>query len=83
MISGKSIYTLKELDSMIQIGTVTGNRIKHLYQQQDNSTEMYDAPPIVNNTLSIVKNVIHQEEDEDQGSIFPEGEDDPDAIDIN
>ncbi len=44
---------------------------------------MYDVPPIVNDTLSIVENVIHQEEDKDQGSIFPERGDDPDAMDIN
>ncbi len=31
----------------------------------------------------MVENVIHQEEDKDQGSIFSEGGDDPDAMDID
>ncbi len=38
---------------------------------------MYDAPPIVNDTLSIVEDAIYREEEEDQGVIFPEGGDDP------
>ncbi len=31
VIPGKGTYTLEELDSTVQTGTITGNRIKHLY----------------------------------------------------
>ncbi len=34
-------------------------------------------------TLSRMEEAIHQEEDEDQGVIFPEGGDDLDAIDVD
>ncbi len=44
---------------------------------------MYDVPLIVNNTLSMVEDAIYWEEEEDQGVIFPEGGDDPDAMDID
>ncbi len=44
---------------------------------------MYDVPPVVNDTLSRVEDVIHQEKDKDQGVIFPERGNNPDAIDIN
>ncbi len=30
VISEKGIYTLKELDGIVQTGTITGNRIKYL-----------------------------------------------------
>ncbi len=83
MILEKGIYTLKELNSTVQIGTIAGNRIKHFLQWQENFTSIYDAALIANDTLNIVEDAIYWEEDEDQGAIFPERGDDPDAIDIN
>ncbi len=82
-ILDKGTYTLKELDSTVQIGTITSNRIKHLHQQQGNFTKTYDVPSVINGTLSRIEEVIHQEEDEDQGVIFPKGGDDLDTIDID
>ncbi len=82
-IPGRGTYTLEELDSTVRTGTISGNRIKYFCQRHGNPIETYDAPLIVNDTLSMVKDVIYQEEEEDQGVIFPEGGDDPDAMNIN
>ncbi len=43
---------------------------------------MYKVSLVINDTLSRIEEAIHQE-DKDQGAIFLEGGDDPDAIDID
>ncbi len=59
VIPGRGTYTLKELDSTVQTGTISGNRIKHFCQRHGNPIETYDAPPIVNDTLSMVEDAIY------------------------
>ena len=82
-IPEKGTYTLEELDGTVRSGTVAGNRLKHLQLRKSDPARTYEAPLQVSNTLSQMDEAVLREEDEDQGTIFLEGGDDPDAMDID